>query len=161
MRARAGLAMARFCLAAWVGAATLFVVTGVRVAISKQVDLNNSEVIDALVAVRFPSYYLFGFALVSLAGLGLIAAWRHPGLGRIRIWTCSGLIAASLVLMLFDYFSIYLPLIEMVTPAGKAKPSEFTAYHEASKHINSVDVGLLLIAAILLCWPVSNRAPKT
>jgi hypothetical protein len=160
MLARAGLTLARFALAAWVGAAALFVVTGVREVTTTDANLATSTVKDALVAVRFPAYYAFGFTLVGLAGFGLLAAYRGHGISRLRYFVCFGLVIAGFVLMIVDYFTIFLPLLKMVTPPGSAKPSEFTTLHEASKHINTLDVGLLLAAALLLCWPIAGKSPK-
>ena len=160
MLVRAGLTMARFSLAAWVGAAALFVVTGVREVTSTDPILANSPVRDALVVVRFPSYYAFGFTLVGLAAIGTLATFRDHNFSRIRFWSCIGLIVVSLGLMVYDYYEIYTPLLEMVTPAGRAKPSDFRALHESSKHVNMLDLGLLLVAALLLCWPVSSRSSE-
>lgn len=160
MLARAGLTLARLTLAAWVGAAALFVVTGVREVTTTDPILAKSTVKDALVAVRFPAYYAFGFTLVGLAGVGLLVAYRRHGFSRLRYFLCFGLIIVSLVLMAYDYSMIYRPLLEMVTPAGKAKPSEFTGLHEASKHINTLSISLLLVASLLLAWPIAGKSPK-
>lgn len=157
---RCGLSVARFTLAAWIGAAALFVVTGVREVTTTDPILANSPVRDALVAVRFPAYYLFGFALVGLALLGLLAAYRLMEGSRTRYFICLALVAAGYALMFVDYFTIYVPLLEMVTPAGKAKSSEFTALHEASKRINILDLSLLLIAGMWLSWPPARHPPE-
>jgi hypothetical protein len=36
------------------------------------------------------------------------------------------------------------------------KPAEFTDLHARSELVNSIDVGLCLAAAIILCWPVAE-----
>ena len=55
------LTISRLALAAWVGAASLFVVTAIQEARSTEFD---SITKNALAALRFPAYYAFGFALV-------------------------------------------------------------------------------------------------
>lgn len=49
---------ARFALSAWVGAAALFVVVGIKEVRGSEFD---SVTRDLLVGLRFPSYYTFGF----------------------------------------------------------------------------------------------------
>lgn len=150
------LTICRLTLAAWVGAATLFVVTGIREVTSAGPHVNNSVVKDELVGIRFPAYYAFGFALVGVSLLCTFGLPASISLKRRR-WIMA-LLAAALLLMIADYFWIYEPLLEMITPPGKARSMEFVSYHEASKYINAVDVGLCLVAAVLVCRPVSPRA---
>ena len=66
---------------------------------------------------------------------------------------CMMLLILALITMLVDYVFVYLPLVEMITPPERAKPAGFSSYHNASKYINAFDVGLCLIAALLLCLP--------
>ncbi len=148
------LMTARLLLAAWVGAAILFVVTGVREVTTDEVHLNQSPVKDALVVVRFPAYYTFGFLAVTG---GLLATMLAGGrnLPRRRQLTTIGLLVVALLVMGADYVWIYQPLAEMVMPPGNAKPASFVALHRSSKWINTVDVSLCLIAAVMLCWPGS------
>lgn len=64
------LVLLRFCLCAWVGAATLFVITGIREVTS----LKFEPVIkNHLAAIRFPAYYFIGFLLVGLSFLCAVA----------------------------------------------------------------------------------------
>ena len=65
--ARFGLFLARFCLSAWIGAATLFVIVGVTEVTRGNF---NSTTKDILVAVRFPAFYVCGVTLVSLGFYG-------------------------------------------------------------------------------------------
>jgi hypothetical protein len=51
------LTVARFAVCAWVGAAALFVVAGVREVTSQQLDSMSR---DVLVPLRFGLYYAFG-----------------------------------------------------------------------------------------------------
>lgn len=151
------LTTARFCLCAWVGAAVLFVTTGVREVTATECKyLNQSPVKDELVAVRFPAYYAFGFALlgVSVAALALLGRSSLPRRRRRIVLT---LTAAALVMMIADYVWIYRPLLEMITPPGRARPWQFVQYHDWSKYVNAADLGLCLIAAILISLPHSAK----
>lgn len=148
------LTIARFCLAAWAGAAALFVVTSVREQIAPDFDQQTRA---ALALVRFPAYYLFGFALNGVALLtafpGLRAA--RPG----RRWLCCGLIAAALAAMAFDYVRVYQPLSEMMTlPPGRRPAESFRAYHVWSMWVNLVHVSFSFSAAWVACWPVPAAA---
>jgi hypothetical protein len=145
---RLAIAVARFALSAWVGAAALFVVTGVREVRSPLLD---SYTRDVLVGIRFPSYYLFGFSLVGLATLAtLTGSWLTPA-NRGRQFALAFLTVSALALMMADYFAIYLPLVEMITPPGESRPAEFLAYHTASKWVNLVSVSLCALAALIVC----------
>jgi len=55
------LTIARFALAAWVGAALIFVVTAIQEVRYPGFD---SETKSAVATIRFPTYYVFGFGLV-------------------------------------------------------------------------------------------------
>ncbi|QDU38432.1 hypothetical protein Mal4_27590 [Maioricimonas rarisocia] len=142
------LMLSRFCLSAWVGAAALFVVNGIRQVTSPDLD---SYTIDLLVPLRFNAYYAFGFALVG-AGLifGLLAS---PLFSRARTILFTLLLVASLVLMGLDWFRIYQPLLAMITPPGQARPAAFQNLHYLSEIVNTVHVGLAFVAALTFSWP--------
>jgi hypothetical protein len=151
------LTTARLALAAWVGGATLFVITGVREVTTTDPHLNQSTVRDALVAVRFPAYYAFGSTLTAVA-LACVALLPHKRLlWKLRRWMLLGLLSVALLMMLADYVWIYRPLVEMTTPPGQARPAEFVDYHAASKWINAAGLGVSLFAAGLLCWPIRDE----
>jgi len=164
---RTGLTVSRLAAAAWVGAAALFVVTAVREVTCPDFD---SPTKDALVLLRFPAYYTFGFSLVAIALVGSIAsvagvARRTESSGsqdlkreRRRLQTASGLLACALLVMGIDFATVYGPLAEMITPPGRARLAEFRTYHRASVWLNMADVGLCALAAALLCWPSSDRS---
>ena len=152
---RVALLLARFCLSAWVGAAALFVVNGVRQAIHPPFD---SFIKNNLALLRFRPYYLFGFVLVGAALGGLLTIRRSNLLSSSRWnWTLC-LIVASLTVMTVDYVVVYLPLEQMITPPTNARPAEFVDYHEASKYINGVHVGLACVAALLVSVPLREVA---
>lgn len=147
------LLIARFASSAWVGAAVLFVINGVQQATSGQFE---SMITDQLVVLRFPAYYVMGFCLVGAAWIG--TAICGVQLSFRRRGAVLGLLGLALVVMLFDYLVVYLPLAEMITPPGKPRPQGFQTLHHWSKIVNALDVGLVFLGALLLSWP-SRQQP--
>ncbi len=145
-----GLLLTRFALSAWVGAAVLFVVNGVRLV---TLDAFDSVDRDHIALVRFPPYYVTGAILMALALGGLLAARRLPTLSGRR-WTSVFVLTllASLV-MLGDYLWVYTPLAEMITPPGAPRPISFRSLHLASELLNTIQVALCLVAALVANWP--------
>ena len=143
----------RFSLCAWVGAATLFVVTGVREVTMSEFDAATKNI---LAATRFPAYYAFGFTLVAVAAisaLGLILADNEMRRRKIVVLALS---VFSLVVMVLDHQFIYLPLeVMMLEPEGRLDP-EFFTYHQWSKYINCVSVGACLIASFVSACPARS-----
>lgn len=148
------LMLCRFSLAAWVGAAGLFVLTSVREQTSTELD---AAVKDQLALLRFPDYYLFGFALVGTALVTGLLARNHPAVSRRAIRVGMAVTAAVLAIMLADYLLVYRPLAELITPPGSARTPQFASYHTASEYINEVHVSLALLAALILSWPGQQR----
>lgn len=149
--------MQRFCLCAarvflclWVGGALLFVVTSIA---EQKFPGFSDPMKNQLALIRFPWYYRFGFVLLGgtlLAGHG---ARNHRDLAGAARWLVVGLVSLSLAVMAADYFWVYQPLAEMVTPPDRAVSSEFVRYHHASKWINMAHVGLAAVACVILCRP--------
>ena len=141
----------RFSLCAWVGAATLFVVTGVREVTMTDFDATTKNV---LAATRFPAYYAFGFTLVTVSAMtafGLLLASQD---GRRRKIVVLALAVFSLIVMWLDHRFIYQPLeIMMLEPEGRLDP-EFFKYHQWSKYVNCVSVGACLIASFVAAIPL-------
>jgi hypothetical protein len=152
---RLGLTIARLSAAGWVGAASLFVVTAVREVMHPGFD---SVTKDALVLLRFPAYYVFGFSLVGVAFVAALGASCLQSDSRRRTWIASGLLALVLLLMAADFVTVYSPMAEMITPPGRAHVAEFQSYHRLSMWLNVGHVGLCAIAAVLLCWPGDRTA---
>ncbi len=150
--AQIGLFLARFCLSAWIGAATLFVIVGVREVTRANFDSTTK---DVLVAVRFPAFYVCGATLVSLGLLGTLLADNSALFPKYRRTSTLVLLVIVLSVMAVDYFSIYLPLVQMVTPPGQPKPARFVVYHTASKWINLVGLIFCFIATALVNWPTN------
>ncbi|MEI8018778.1 MAG: hypothetical protein WCH39_11315 [Schlesneria sp.] len=150
--ARLGLFLARFCLSAWIGAASLFVIVGVTEVTRGNFDLKTK---DVLVALRFPAFYLCGVTLVSLGLLGAWVAGNSDLFPRKRRITTLVLLAIVLAVIAVDYATIYLPLLQMVTPPGQPKSDRFVTYHTASKWINLTGLVFCMIAAVLVNWPAS------
>jgi hypothetical protein len=146
---------ARFCTAAWVGAAALFVVNGVRLVTSP---LFDAVAKDQMATIRFPPYYLFGFVLVGTSFVCVL--WAGSRLRAARRWFALALLAAALGVMTYDWFRIYQPLAEMVTTPGLPRSPEFMSLHRLSEMVNSAHVGLVLVASILLNWPGAERTPE-
>ena len=150
------LTTARLAITAWVGGAVLFVITGVREVTTTDRNLNQSIVKDALTAVRFPGYYVFGGVLVVVTLLCVAMLPHKRLLWKLRRWLILGVLTAALLLMIADYFWIYQPLLGMITPPGKRRVAEFVDYHKASMWVNAADVGLCFVASVLLCLPVKR-----
>lgn len=149
-----GLMLARFALSAWVGAAVLFVINGVRMVTS---DAFDSAGRDHVALIRFPAYYATGAALMFVTLVGLLAARGLPRLTKRRWVTLFVITSVASVVMLADYLWIYSPLADMITPPGGARPQGFRALHHASEAINTLQVGLCLTAAMIINWPVSRE----
>jgi hypothetical protein len=150
---RLGLAVARLAAAAWVGAAMLFVVTAVREVRFPGFDSTTK---DQLALLRFPAYYVCGFAVVGIAFLGALVASLGSRPRPKKVGVAAGLLAVTLVVMAADLVAVYRPMAEMITPPGRVRVAEFRDYHRASVWINVGHVGLCAVAAVLLCWPDSR-----
>jgi hypothetical protein len=144
------LAVARLAAAGWVGAATLFVVTAVREVRFPGFDSTTK---DQLALLRFPAYYVCGFALVGIAFLGALAASLGSRPRAKKVAVAAGLLAVTLLLMAADFVAVYRPIAEMITPPGRVHVAEFRNYHRISVWLNVGHVGLCAAAAVLLCWP--------
>jgi len=148
------LVLCRFSLCAWIGAAALFVTAGVAEVRSPQFD---SVTKNALVGVRFPHYYRFGFTLVTTGLVTSVLARKNPGWSARRAGIVTALACLALAVMLTDYYIIYSPLLRM-TQQTEHDPY-FQSYHKASKYINLVGLLIAFAAALLTCWPKkSNRS---
>ncbi len=152
---RLGLTLVRFALSAWVGAATLFVINGVRLVTANAFDSMGR---DHVALIRFPAYYFVGAVLMTLAIVGILGARGLPGLSKGRWGTVLILSLTASAVILADYFWIYLPLAEMITPPGRPRPQGFPAAHEMSKYANTLQVALCLLAAMTINWPIKTEA---
>ena len=158
IRQRTGLFLARFCVSAWIGAASLFVVVGVMEVTRGGFD---SATKDTLVAIRFPAFYLFGSFLIGVAWFGALMAGRSIDFlsGRRKLAIAS--LSLVLVMMTVDYFLIYLPLLQMVTPPGQVKTGMFIVYHEASKWVNLASLAISGLAMMVLNWPSGTNGRQS
>ena len=110
--------------------------------------------------LRFTAYYPFGFVLVSIALAGTLLGLIGRQRGQTRgILVAAGLLGLALLLMVGDFVAIYFPIVAMITPAGRARSSEFAGYHQASIAINVCGLALCGIAAALLCWQSPRDEP--
>lgn len=149
------LTVPRACVSAWIGAAVLFVIVGVREVTSPDL---TSEVKDRLVTMRFPAYYATGATLLGLSTLALIGA-RGPGGLSAKRWV----IALTLLLiadagMAADFLAIYQPLAAQVTPPGQPRTMQFISLHRWSMWVNAANLVMCGAAAVMLlaCDAVPN-----
>lgn len=166
MASKICMTIARFCLTAWIGAASMFVTAITLAMTTKERSLNDTTVKNALTAVSFPAYYLFGFVLVATTGIALLLGrflerktefgQKTGRMSRLRFIVCCVCLFAGLSLMIYDYYAIFTPLLESMPSPEEAKTAAFTKYHIWSRYINTVDVGLLFVSAVLLCWPLPS-----
>ena len=148
----------RFVLAAWVGAAALFVITSVAEQTSSLID---SPTRDHLATLRFPLYYRFGFACHIAGALVGLFAWRTaPDNRRRTLFVVLALIMLSGSLLSLDYRYIYQPLHDLITPAGKSRTPEFATLHIWSRRANLVHVLVLAFAGILSTLPLKPNSPQ-
>jgi hypothetical protein len=138
----------RFCLCAWLGAAALFVVAGVREVMSPGIDQPTKNL---LVTLRFPPYYLFGFSLVGIGTLSsiLLRFSKQNASSHRRLTIIAAFGVLTLLIMTYDYLQIYLPLEAMMLRDDGIFPGEFRSLHEWSKNINAVSATTCLVAALL------------
>jgi hypothetical protein len=156
MRQAVGLWLARWTVPAWVGAAVLFVIVGVREVTAGEFD---SVIRDRLVLLRFPWFYACGFTLVALGWLGTAMAGGHPQLARRGRWLALGLLTLALVGMTADYLAIYQPLERLVTPPGQPRTEQFATLHRWSTRVNGLNLLLCGVAAGVLTWPRTASNP--
>lgn len=150
------LTISRFAVTAWVGAAALFIYVTVLQVRSPDLDSADKSVLAVL---GFPAYYQFGFGLLLTALLAGLIARGHVAVRPWRMRLYLGLLILSLVVTVCDYAFIYRPLLEMTADVTEARPASFQTYHTASEWINTAQVSLSLLAALLIGWP-NNYRPK-
>lgn len=149
---RVSLALVRFCLSAWVGIATFFVVL--------VIELRQSELFPEPIKfnhpkVLFPLYYGFEFGLLGTALVGAAAcAWSSKGAaGRWR--ALFGVVLAGLLLAGCDYGFIYRPLVDMMQAAKTGEtglpllPPKFHELHRSSRWLNEGILTLTALGALL------------
>lgn len=156
MMPRLGLSVARFCSAAWVGAAALFVIAGISEVRSPQLD---STAKDLLVLLRFPCYYAVGFSLMAAALVGTSVTVMTGNRSR-RTQIAAALLLLALLGMFADHTWIYTPLENHIKKQGP-RDAEFESLHEASKWINLATVSVTLIASWLLCLGSQESRDKS
>ena len=151
---RLALMLVRLSASAWVGAAVLFVINGVMQVTSGRFE---SMTTDQLVLLRFPAYYLMGIVLVGTAFVGTAISGEQLSFRRRGIML--GLFGLAIITMIFDYLVVYLPLAAMIDPPGKPRPAGFQTLHRWSMRVNTVHVAMVLVGALLACWP-SRQTPS-
>lgn len=153
------LTLLRFVLAAWIGAAILYVITSVAEQTSSNFD---SVTRDQLATVRFPIYYKFGTGCHVISGiLALMVFGTGRDRMRMRSVAIVALISFSAVVFAIDFFYVYSPLQDLIVPPGKARTQEFVRLHNLSRHINEAHLLLMLIAALIAAGPVFGNTVET
>lgn len=148
-----GLALARFSISAWIGAAVLFVIVGVREVTTPEF---TSEIKDRLVTLRFPAYYITGASLTVTAAVATAIAGLGDKSRGLRL-ALIGLALAGAV-MAIDYVWIYSPLAAMVTPPGQPRTLAFVTLHHWSMRINTIH--LLVCMAVAIGLFARDSGPK-
>ncbi|MEZ6059769.1 MAG: hypothetical protein R3C19_05355 [Planctomycetaceae bacterium] len=145
----------RIILAAWIGAAVLYVMTSVAEQTSPNI---NSTTRDQLATIRFPYYYDFGFAVHIAAAMACGAAILVSTAGvRRRVILILAFLVLSGVLFCADYFFVYRPLQALIVPPGQARTQEFMRLHNLSRLANEAHLSAALAATLIAAWPVSRR----
>jgi hypothetical protein len=139
------LALLRFSLCAWVGAATLFVITGIREVTSLQFEPTTK---NHLAAIRFPAFYFVGILLVGIAILCAVAL-RGRFESRNRATMIVVILVTVVLLMVGDWFFVFNPLLDLMELPGAREKPEFTTYHNWSKYLNFASIVLCLFTAVL------------
>lgn len=144
------LFLARVSPTLWLGAATLFVIVGVREVTSEAF---NSTVRDQLVAIRFPAYYIAGglLQILTLAGIALVDLPDELPRSRrlIVLFTSIGL----LVLLAIDFCWVYLPLLNEISPPGMTRSDTFYFLHRLSTLLNGMNWLGTAFIMVLMNWP--------
>ncbi|HVJ87298.1 MAG TPA: hypothetical protein VM452_16695 [Caulifigura sp.] len=177
--------LARMASAAWVGAAVLFVVVAVdqtrHLSPPKSETPQPAEVVPAagegsggtaeltvpqrrrlvadLALRRFDFYYQAGGVLLGvslLSSLGL----RRRYLKASRWLFVIVFLGGASALLAYDYWKVYPPLRQF-TATIVAQPQDepgptFTALHQQSMQVNSIQLLLTLLGSLLLCLPGSR-----
>ena len=151
------LSVGRLAITSWVGAAVLFVVTSVMEITSGQFP---SDDLDRLIAIRFPPYYCYGAVSLGVALIGILFSgplWKQA---HVRWGLVCVLITIGMSLMTIDYFVVFNPLLEMITPPGQPRPQNFQQLHQVSEMINGAGLLVSLLAALLANWPLPLATVK-
>ena len=147
----------RLLLAAWIGAAILYVITSVAEQTSPNFD---SVTRDQLATVRFPLYYQFGFVVHIVAAFLAVFAWLSArAIASRRFLAVMLLVFVSFVLFVLDYHFVYTPLQNSIIPPGQARTQDFVKLHTWSRHANEAHLMVAFIATLLAAIPVRAAAP--
>lgn len=135
----------------------IFVITGVQ---DVTFPFFDSLIRDQLISLHFPTYYTMAWILLGGTFLGCFGIRNIKFFPRRRANLILSLVMIILGMSIVDYYCIYSPLEEMITPPGSPRPANFQAYHQASKYINSINILLSLAAAITVNLPLKMTPEK-
>jgi len=146
------LTLLRVLLAAWIGAAVLYVITSVAEQTASAFD---SVVRDQLATVRFPLYYQFGFVVhLAVTFLSVFTWLSAKSIASRRFLVVMLLVFASFGMFMLDYHFVYTPLQNSIIPPGQARTQEFMKLHIWSRRANETHLTVALIATLLAAYPV-------
>ncbi len=148
----------RLLLAAWIGAAVLYVITSIAEQTAPDFDSVSR---DQLATIRFPLYYKFGFFIhVGAAVLSVFSCVSSKQVAPRRFFVVMLLVFASFVLFWLDYQFVYTPLQESIIPPGKARTQDFVKLHTWSRHANEVHLTVAFLAALLSAIPIRSQVDE-
>src|SRR5690349_1641452 len=109
------LALLRFCLCTWVGAAMFFVVSVVDVLDSL---LNDPPPLNKFSHPSFflPRYFCFAAAFLGAALLLAFVSLWNARIGLLRRWAILSLVVVAVAMVAADYAFVYRGLVEMFSP---------------------------------------------
>jgi len=152
------LVFARIFISAWIGAGILFVIVAVlEVGSPDFTSLTKSQ----LALLRFPAYYAFGMATWLMSVIFLLLAYGHASVRKWQWWSTLMLLACAGVVMLCDYNLIYLPLAVMTRQFDQPRTERFDFYHQASLWLNTLQLSLTLLAAIVISISHQKQSGQT
>ena len=144
-------------LPAWIGGATLFVITSVA---EQRFPRFDSTIRDQLAAVRFPWYYLYCWLTLGTATVtACLAATLKPAHDRRKALMVAILTSTSLLIAIADYTLTYQPLLKLITPPGQVRTENFTTLHNRSRIVNEIHLTIAIAATIAACLPQPSRRP--
>lgn len=146
MMSRLLITLLRVSLSLWVGGAILYVVTSVA---EQRHSAFDSSIRDQLAAVRFPLYYIYCWMTLGVACAAAVSLTLAPGPRSKSLLLVTTVCCLSMAFAIYDYFRVYLPLLQLITPPGKARTQDFEGLHDLSRQINELHLSLAAIAAVV------------
>ena len=114
----------------------------------------------AEVSARFPAYYAVGFTLVGIALVCALLQFSRSQSRSIRV-VLIVLPALAVCLMIIDWCFVFTPLLDLMEfPDARERPG-FKKYHNWSKYLNALSVGLCAVGAVISLREIQFHAPDS